>query len=278
MPEENRRTLRYQILRYTPNLIRDEWVNIGVFLEEVPAEPAAASPNSARRAMRMIEESSEIARVRRLHPAADESVLRALSVEFDARLRAPEPEAATYLAKLDDTLSNVLQFSPQKAVFAEDFDAELDRLFRDHVAPPPAVRGGGMVENTRAWIRARLNDVFRRHRILAKLERSVRVEEFTQPGDPLRLDYAYRYNGTRGYLHAVALGRHPAQAKVLAYTAECIRARAANSELTAITEVEPAPENPRHQFIARLFAEQHVSIVPLNRIEKFAEALRPRLR
>jgi hypothetical protein len=78
-------------------------------------------------------------------------------------------------------------------------------------------------------------------------------------------------------LHAVALGRDPSQAKVLAYTAECIRARAANSEFTAITEVEPAPENPRHQFVARLFAEQRISVVPLNRIERFAESLRPRL-
>jgi hypothetical protein len=276
MPEEHRHTLRYQILRYTPNLVRDEWVNIGIFLEDVSAEPASAASDRVRRAMRLIEEPSEIARVRRLHPAADESLLRALGAEFDARLRAPETEVSVYLAKLGQTLSNVLQFSPQRAVLAEDFDAELDRLFRDHVAPPSVVRGG-IVENTRGWIRARLNDVFRRHRILAKLERSVRVEEFTQPGDPLRLDYAYRYNGTRGYLHAVALGRDPAQAKVLAYTAECIRARAANSEFAAITEVEPVRENPRHQFIGRLFEEQHIAVVPLNRIEKFAEALRPRL-
>lgn len=279
MPEEHRHTLRYRVLRYTPNLVRDEWVNIGVLLEELAAPSGLPGPpgsSGPRRAMRLIEEASEMARVRRLHPGADESLLRALAAEFDARLGAPEADAAAYLDKLGQTLSNVLQFSPQRAVLAEDFDAELDRLFRDHVAPPPALRGG-IVENTRGWIRARLNDVFRRHRILAKLERSVRVEEFTQPGDPLRLDYAYRYNGTRGYLQAVALGRDPSQAKVLAYTAECIRARANNSEFAAITEVEPSRENPRHQFIARLFAEQRIAVVPLSRIEKFAEGLRPRL-
>lgn len=268
MPEERPSTLRYRILRYTPNLIRDEWVNVGLLLEEV---------DGPRRAMRMIEEASEIARVRRLHPTADENLLRALPAEFDARLRAPEAEVRTYLEKIGQTLSNVLQFSPQKGLLAEDFDAELDRLFRDHIAPPPSVRGG-IVENTRAWIRTRLNDVFRRHRILGKLEKGVRVEEFTQPGDPMRLDYAYRYNGTRGYLQTVALGRDPSQAKVLAYTAECIRARAANSEFTAITEIEPVRDNPRHQFIARLFEEQRISVVPLNRIERFAEDLRPRLR
>ena len=267
MPEEHRNTFRYRVLRYTPNLVRDEWVNIGVLLEET---------EGARRAMRVIEEPSEIARVRRLHPGADEDLLRALPAEFDARLRAPYAESERYIRNLDQTLSNLLQLSPGKALLAEDFDAELDRLFREHVAPPPGARGG-IVENTRGWIRARLNDVFRRHRILGKLERSVRVEEFTQPGDPLRLDYAYRYNGTRGYLQSVALGRDPAQAKVLAYTAGCIRARAANSEFTAITEVEPVRDNPRHQFIARLFEEQRISVVPLNRIERFADQLRPRL-
>ena len=89
------------------------------------------------------------------------------------------------------------------------------------------------------------------------------------------LDYAYRYNGTRGYIQAVALGTDATQAKILAYTAECIRARAANSVFTAVTEVEPSPESPRQEFIARLFADQRIDLVPLNRIERFAEDLRP---
>ncbi len=269
MPDEHRNTLRFRILRYTPNLVRDEWVNVGVLLEEV---------DGPRRAMRLIEDAPEIARVRRLHPEADEALLRALPSEFDARLSAPEDQVKTYLEKLDLTLSNVLQLSPQRGLLADDFDAELDRLFHDHVARPPSARGG-IIENTRLWIRARLNEVFRRHRILVseKFQRSVRVEEFTQPGDPLHIDYAYRYNGTRGYIQTVALGRDPSQAKVLAYTAECIRARAANSEFTAITEIEPERENPRHQFIARLFEDQRISMVPLGRVEKFASDLRTRL-
>jgi len=275
VPEEQQNLLRYRILRYVPNPIRDEWVNVGVLLEEADP-PGADGVRGSRRALRVIDEPSELARVRRLHPRADEGLLRALPGEFEARLAAPESEVATYLGKLDQTLSNVLQFSPQTGVLAGDFDAELDRLFRDHVAAPATGRGG-ILENTRAWIRARLNDVFRRHRILGKLERGVRVEEFTQPGDPLHIDYAYRYNGTRGFLHAVALGRDPAQAKVLAYTAEQIRARLAHAEFTAITEVEPSEQNPRQQFVARIFAEQQIALVPLNRVEMFAEALRPRL-
>jgi hypothetical protein len=181
---------------------------------------------------------------------------------------------AAYLEKLDQTLSNAVQLGPVKGVFAEDFDAELDRLYQDQVAPPARVRGG-IIESTRAWIKARLNDVFRRRRV-PQLARAIRVEEFTQPGDPLRLDYGYR-NGVQGYIQAVALGRDTAQAKVLAYTAERIRARIPDVEFTAITEIDPARENSRHQFMVKLFDEQKIAVVPLNRVERFAEDLRARL-
>jgi hypothetical protein len=262
---DQRKMLTYRILRYVPNLMRDEWVNIGVLLEDGPG---------AQRAIKLIEEDSEFARVRRLNPAMDDSLLRGLAGTFDAELRKPNEAVAAYLEKLDQTLSNAVQLGPVKGVFAEDFDAELDRLYQDQVAPPARVRGG-IIESTRAWIKARLNDVFRRRRV-PQLARAIRVEEFTQPGDPLRLDYGYR-NGVQGYIQAVALGRDTAQAKVLAYTAERIRASIPDVEFTAITEIDPARENSRHQFMVKLFDEQKIAVVPLNRVERFAEDLRARL-
>ena len=277
MPEEQRQTLRYRILRYTPNLVRDEWINIGVLLEQVPPIPVASGVPAARRALRLLDEGAEYNRVRRLHPSADETLLRNLGPEFESRLNGPEEQVSEYLAKLDQMLSNVLQFSPQRAVLSEDFEAEMDRLYREHVAIPPRTRAG-FVESTKDWIRARLNDIFKRRRILDKLQRGVRVQEFTQPGDPFRIDYAYRYNGTRGYLHAIALGRDYSPAKVLTYTAERIRAHSEDVEFTAITEVAPSVENRRHEFIMRLFEDQHISILPLSGVEAFAESLRPRLR
>ncbi len=268
MNESNRSTLTYRVLRYTPNLIRDEWVNVGILLEDPQKQVARA---------RLIEDDAEILRVRRLHPNADDALLRALPASFQAELASTGASAA-WIEKMEQTLSNTLQLSPRKAVMSEDFDAELERLYHNHVAVPARTgRGATILENTRAWIRMKLSDVFRRHRILAKMEKSVRAEQFTQPGDPLRIDYGYRYNGTRGYVQALSLARDPAQAKVLAYTAECIRARHANSEFAAITEVAPERENPRHQFVVRLFDEQKISIVPLPQVEMFAERLRLRL-
>ena len=276
MPNDSMQTLRYRILRYTPNLVRDEWINVAVLLEQIPGPPGLAGP-AIRRAMRVIDEEADFNRLRRLHPSADEDLLRNLGVEFETHLTGSEVEVSNYLGKFDDTLSNVLQFSPQRAVLAEDFDAEMQRLYEENVAAPVRVRDG-VLENSKNWIRSRLKDIFKRRHVFEKMEHGVRVEEFTQPGDPFRIDYAFRYNGARGYVHAVPLGRDYSTAKVYAYTAERIRAKWPKAEFSAVTEIAPSPENRRHEFILRLFENQQITILPLNRVEAFAESLRPRLR
>jgi hypothetical protein len=275
MPEDNAvSTFQYRVLRYVPNVVRDEWVNIGVVLEETPA--ALASRTRLRRAVRVIESDTDFARIRRVHPDANEQLLRSLEHQMDMEFGDTEEAAKRYLRRLDQSLSETLQLSPPKAVFGENFDSALDRLFHDQVAAPRSARGG-ILENTRRWIRTRLNDVLRRHRVLEKMQHGVRVDEFTQPGDPFRIDYAYRYNGTRGYVQAVPLAAHPSQAKVLAYTAESIRKRQAHSQFAAITDAEPSRENPRHQFVVRLFEEQDIALVPVQMADRFIESLRPRL-
>jgi|ERR1700722_1543073 len=262
--EEPKNMFQFRILRYMPNLERDEWLNIGVFLEE---------SRGSRQAVRVIEEPSEIARVRRVHPDADEDLLRSLAAEFDARLRGPASD--DHLHKLVEIVSTTLQLSPQKRLFADNFDAELDRLYREQVTPP-ARRAGGLLQNTRDWMRGKLNDVFRRHRILGKLEHRVRVEGFTQPGDPMRLDYGYQ-NGVRGFIQSVSLRRDLPRAKALAYTAGCIHARDALAEMTAITDTAPDAENPRHVFVEKLFAGEGIRIVAMSQVEGFAEELRQRM-
>lgn len=267
MANENLQPCAYRILRYTPNLVRDEWLNIGVVLVD---------PARRRVRARVIEDAAEFARVRRLHPNADEGILRALGRDFEEQFAAHADDPEAWLAKLDETLSNVLQFSPQRGVLAEDVEAELDRLFRDHVEAP-RFRAPAAEANTRTGIRMRMRATFRSAGILERLTSGFRVDEFTQKGDPFHLDFAYRRNGTHGFIHALALGRDPAQAKVLAFTVERIRTKLASAEVTAITELEPAPKNELHAFVAGLLAEQKVDLVPIARLGEWTGRLAPKL-
>src|SRR5277367_3542253 len=140
----------YRIVRYLPNLVRDEWLNIGVLLFD---------PATQERRLRLISDTDEFARIRRLHPEADDALLRRMQEELESRFeefsrRTPveaqngeQPSAITgppqafdgnwerLLTKWDDVLSNAVQLTESKAsMAASDIDAELERLYADQVA------------------------------------------------------------------------------------------------------------------------------------------------
>jgi hypothetical protein len=269
MADTELQSCAYHIVRYAPNLVRDEWINIGVVLFD---------PISGRVVRRLVEEPGEFARVRRLHPTADEDFLRNLGGVFDAPRNGDRANGLAWLGKLEDTLSNTIQLSPRRGVLTTDFEAELDRLYREQVEPPRAGRPDVREIRTRSDIRARAADFLRLEGLLGRMQRGVRVADYTYPGDPLRMDFAYRRNGTRGFVQALPLGRDPGQAKVLAFTADAIRARVEHTEFTAITEVDPAREDGRHRFVATLLEEKQISVVPLARLRGWAHDLGPRLR
>ena len=281
MPDETLQPCAYHVVRYQPNLIRDEWVNIGVLLfipGPGPGGGPGEGPSTGRVRQRWIEEPADLARLRRLHPAADEELLLGLPAEFDRQFAGREMEAEAILEKFDDTLSNAVQLAPRKGLLARGPDAEIDRLFREQVEPLREARRGVVEIRTRSDVRARAADFFRTEKILRLMQRGVRVGEFTAPGDPMRIDFSYRRNGTRGFVHSVALGRDPGQAKLLAYTAGAIRERVARSEFLAVTEREPAPGNVRDQFVSGILAGSDVRVVPLAELRKWAHDVAPLLR
>jgi hypothetical protein len=92
-PSDSHHALVYHVLRYASNLIRDEWVNIGVLLFD---------PLTGNLRIRMVENQDEYARIRRLHPKADEDAIRQLhghlEDRFDTFLRNNRAEEETPLS------------------------------------------------------------------------------------------------------------------------------------------------------------------------------------
>jgi hypothetical protein len=276
------RALAYRVLRYTPNLVRDEWVNIGVLVFD---------PQSGERRLRLIEEPEEYARVRRLHPRADEELLRALRDDLENRFATAtqlfnanggtgnsESQASAdwlkLLGKWDETLANALQLAPQKGVHAGDLDAEMERLYADHVA---LQRGAARVgaPGSRGAMRSYCAQVFKQARLWERLQKGMRAEEFTFAGDPMRIDYAYRRNGTRGFLQTLSVSRAPGDVKSLAYTVERIRDKMAASEFAAVTDVHLLAENERHQFVRETLRDAGVEAVPLEGLAVWTAKMRP---
>jgi Protein of unknown function (DUF3037) len=264
----------YRVLRYTPNLVRDEWVNIGVLV---------FAPDTGERRLRLIEEQEEYRRVRRLHPGADEELLRRLRDDLEERFQSANGNGGNgggwqaLLAKWDDTLSNALQLAPQKGTLAQDLDAELERLYGDHVALQRAPSRVG-APGTRGQIRSYCSQVFRQARLWDRMDKFIRVEDFTFPGDPMRLDYGYRRNGTRGFVHTLSVTRAPADAKNLAYTAARVATKAPwKTEFAAVTDVELTEGNLRHRFVRDTLRDAGVEPVPLDHFAVWVSKLKPLL-
>ncbi len=304
----------YRVLRYAPNLVRDEWANIGILL---------FNPVTGERRLRLIEDQEEFRRVRRLHPEADEAVLRAMRDDLEDRFRSAGSEGPSnavpgrplaseekgdvvhdsasangagqnranpsqtngsgaiawleLLAKWDDTLSNALQLAPQKAVLGADLDAEMERLYADHVAVPSAVSRVG-APGSRARVRAYCSQVFRQARLWEHLEKSVRAEQWTLPGDPQRIDYSYRRNGTRGFVQTLSVTRAPLEFKQLAYTAEHIRLKEKlQTEFTVVTDVPLVRGQKRDDFLALAFRDAQIQPVPMEGFAVWVAKLKPLL-
>jgi len=266
----------YRVLRYSPNLVRDEWVNIGVLLFD---------PSTGERRLRLIEEQDEYNRVRRLHPHADEALLRALRDDLEDRFQSASARSSNggnaswlqLLGKWDETLSNALQLAPQKGVHATDLDAEMERLYADHVATQHAPSRVG-APGSRAQMRSYCSQVFRQARLWDRIAKSVRVAEFTFPGDPMRLDYSYRRNGTRGFVHCLSVTRAPTDAKTLAYNAERITAKATlKTEFAAVTDVLLNAGNDRHCFVRDTLRDAGIEPVPMEGFAVWVAKLKPLL-
>jgi len=275
--------MAYHLLRYTPDLVRDESVNIGVLVFD---------PKTGASRLRIVEEPSEFARIRRLLPTAEEDVIRNLRDHLEDRVavqlanqrleEGAQAEPGTVLQELivkwNSTLSNSIQLIQQKGVHSDDLDSEADRLYLELVAlPRPEARHKPL--RGRAMIREYCAQVFRQAQLWSRMQRAVRVSEFTFPGDPMRIDFGYRKNGARGFVHTLSVSQAPADCKLLAYTAERIAKRAAfPSEFTAVTDVRLEPEdNERHRFVRDTLREAGIETLDMNAFATWAPKLKAQL-
>jgi hypothetical protein len=281
-----RRACEFQLLRYVPDAVRNEYVHIGVILREQRGlqtnSPAAAGPEPP-----LVRFTRDWRRVRCLDPEADTALLEGMESELQKRFAA-DPEG-NLMRLLNESLSLSVQMTEAKAYLAESLPAGMEELMRLYVEPPARERIPRL--SGRAAIQAKMRTEFERAGVWELLRKRIAASEYTRPGDPLRIDVGYRPNGVIRMFHAVSLEPGVEMAKVLAFSAAGLRAgvervEKASLELTAV--IEPAArlgasdEEPErlemYRFGVETMEEHQIRVLTTSDLERVAETARRELR
>jgi len=271
-----RRSCEFRLLRYVPDAVRNEFVNIGVILREQGSSAAAE-----------VRFTRDWRRVRCLDPYADTDLLEGMEGELRRRFMA-EPDG-NLMRLLSESLSLNIQMTETKAYLAESIPAAVEELMRLYVEPPPRQRIPRL--SGRAAIQARMRTEFERVGVWDLLRKRIAAADYTRPGDPLRIDVGYRPNGVIKMFHAVSLDPGLEMAKVLAFSASglrdgVLRKEKAELELTAIIEptsklgaTDEEPERlAMYRFGVETMEENRIRVLTTADMNRVADTARRELR
>ena len=289
-----RRACEFQLLRYVPDAVRNEFVHIGVILCEQGSREGV-----------QVRFTRDWRRVRCLDPEADTGMLEGMESELRLRLQG-EPEG-NLMRLLSESLSLNVQMTESKAYLAESIPAGVEELMRLYVDPPPKERLPRL--SGRAAIQQRMRAEFERAGVWDLMRKRIAAAAYTRPGDPLKIDCGYRTpgtnethgtngpHGTNGMgglirmFHAVSLEPGVEMAKVLAFSANSLRAGVARMdkaelELTAV--IEPAAklgatdEEPErlemYRFGVETMEEHRIRVLTTSDMERVAATARREMR
>ncbi len=216
----------------------------------------------------------------RLDPQVDTEMLEAIARIARRQFQNQETRAG-FLRKMEDSFSNLIQLSPMSACLAEDPGKEIEALsslyFKVIQQPTQRVPSG----RNRIWQEMRA--AFEEAGILGSLMTDIAMEQFTQPGDPLKLDFAYRVREELKVFQAVSLSGKLDQANYFGSRAKEIIGVVAEKTgaapfLTAVVNDDWDRNNAEAKYAEQTMIENQVQVAVLAEMPKIAERARLELR
>jgi hypothetical protein len=179
------------LLRYVPDAVKNEFVNIGVVL----IEPGAGFAD--------VRFTQDWGRVYCLDAQADVQWLQAM--ERDLRIRLNDvANRELWMKRVQESFSGMVQLSPTTGCLAEDPVKELAELARLYVETPatPAVK---RPPTGRQLILRTMQDAFESAGVGKLMMRDISVEKYTKAGDPFKFDFGYRVGSALKLFQAVSM-------------------------------------------------------------------------
>jgi hypothetical protein len=259
------------LLRYVPDAVKDEFVNVGVVLVGEGADAGFADVRFTR----------DWRRVLCLDPGADVEWLQAL--ERDIRLRLKDAAGRQeILYRLQDLCSNVIQISAAKGCLGAEPTEELERLTKTYLESAAGFRVVKRVPSARQRIVTAMREAFEREGIWKMMWREIPAAKYTHAGDPLKIDCAYRVGASVKMFHAAALSSDVDAAKVLAFSypsmAEGIaREEKAETSLTAVVEDSLNRSDEGILFALALMERSLIGVASVSEMPRLAAVARREL-
>lgn len=260
----------YFLIRYVPNLLRGEYVNFGIVLLD-----------AAQKDFAEVRWAKDLSRVRCLDADADLEYLTALEQDLKQKLSSAADRAAM-LQIIEDSFSNAVQVSPTRALVTDAPNVAIERLAKEFLEPSSPLRREEEARG-RAFIRRGMQDAFDHAGVLPLMMRNISVAPYTHAGDPLKLDFGYRPNGTLKFFHAVSLAGEITAVKPLCYTFAALsegvaRKQKAETQLTAVVEDNLDRKSESVGFALYSFDQARIQVAALAEMPRIAEAARKELR
>ena len=278
------RKCEFFVLRYVPDVVKGEFVNIGVVLLETGHGDSGFSDVRLTRDWR---------RTRCLDPNMDVGLFEALEQDLRSKLQSRVPEIINYkgpmsrrdwlLDQIETSWAGTLQITPVMGVLTESPEAEIGLLAETYLES--AARGRqARAARGRTAIYTAMRGAFEDAGVWAIMQKDIAAAEFTRPGDPFKVDFGYQPNGVLHMFQALSLAEQagPVQvnaAKALAFSYAAmkeglIQKRHLESDMTAVVEDGLDVNDPSVGFALAMLAESEVQIARVVEMPMIAERVR----
>lgn len=264
------KNLEFFLLRYVPDAVKEEFVNIGV----VMFEPGANGHGFA--AVRF---TRDWRRVWCLDPQADVEMLEAL--ERDVRRQiADTHDREMLIRRIQDSFSNTIQVTSVKACRAEEASAEIELLAKLYFEGPKPTHP--RVVTGRARILQAMQDAFERAGVWKLLTHGIPVSPYTRDGDDFAIDFGYQVGNEIKLFQAVSLKRSLDQAVHLAYRfpkieVEMPKVKNAYPRLTAVVDDDLNRKDQQIDFALGMMEEARIKVAAAAEMPAIAEVARQEL-
>jgi len=263
-----KRQLELYLLRFLLHPLRDDFVTVGLLLQESGGGFADVRFTSDWRLIQCI--------------APDLELEWFQMVENEIRSKVGSLwQRENLMQMISDQFGTMIEVSPSKAVLTEDPEKEMEVLASTYLVPV----GCGEREQGRTGrlkIVSTMKKSFADAGVLEMLQRDLDVAKYTGQADPFKVDFGYRVGNTVNMFHAVSVMEGVDEALALIYryslVATGLRKKQLKASLTAVVDEESALREERQRFAIGMLQQHSVRVASVELIAVIAGEVRRELR